>query len=165
MRSTWVLFVAMIVMTTAAVTSAQPAETCGPGALLGPVALPFSTFGSPASADFTLTGAGCLDATGDDDLVACFTPTSSCSVDIVCSSTGSVTLNLTTGACSTSPASCTGNASGTPAQLSGQAIVAATEYCVICSRTGAVGTISFDITTASGNCGLMPVSLTSFIVD
>jgi len=163
----------LLVAVAAAPTVAQPSNTCdGNESLDGMDALPQTLNLSAGSLtdSFTMTGGGCIEQAGDD-MVVCFTPQNSCSVDIACfytPSAGGVTSNnLFQGTCSTTPASCidSSSATGSAATVSGAALSAGTQYCVVCSNDVSATSLDVSITVAQGDCGALPVELQRFSID
>ncbi len=152
---------------------AQPSNTCdGNENLDGMDTLP-QTLNLPAASltdTFTMSGGGCFEQAGDD-MVVCFTPQNSCSVNISCFYTpaagGLTGTNLFQGPCSTNPPTCISStsASGMAATISGASLTAGTQYCVVCSNNFALTSLDVSITVAQGDCGALPVELQHFSID
>ena len=152
---------------------AQPSNTCdGNESLDGADSLPqtLNLAAGSLTDSFTMSGGGCLEQPGDD-MVVCFTPENSCSVDIACfytPSAGGVTSNnLFQGPCSTSPSSCidSSSATGMAATISSASLTAGTEYCVVCSNNVSATSLDVTISVDQGNCGALPVELQHFSID
>jgi hypothetical protein len=174
--------IALCVLTllTVPASATAPAESCSDGPETGAIQLPFSQSSSPSSGDFSFSGSGCQGAAYDS--VACFTPASSCAVDLSCSvafasSTESTrgfatTINLFAGPCTDvpGPPSCIDSslsASGS-ASLTNQALTGGQEYCVICAHSYAPGpqlNLSIALSAGSTSCGDLPVELMHFAVE
>ena len=152
----------------AATAQAQPVvETCGAGDTLGPVTLPWTSSPAfnPASQDFTI--AGCSAVNGQD-VVICFKPTTTCTVDLTCNRTGSgnVVIILTSGACATTTSCVVSTASSGPTATLGAGLTGGTRYCAVCSTSDASASFTIGIAAQPGfNCGAMPVSLQSFTAE
>jgi hypothetical protein len=123
--------------------------------------LPFTSANVNPSPNGSVTPA-CLAASANQDGVKCFTPQNSCSLTITGeggASDANTRVAIASGACSNTPASCTG--SGATNTISGFAVTAGTQYCIYVETTSSQ-LIGFTL-TGSG-CGTLPVELQSFSV-
>ncbi len=151
----------------------QPSNTCdGTESLSGTDTLPqmLNLTAAAMTDTFTMTGPGCIDQPGGDDMVVCFTPQNSCTVDISCFYTpaggGTTAANLFQGACSTNPATCISSTSGGGTQtIVGASLTMGTQYCVVCSNNISITSLDVSIVINSGDCGALPVDLQRFSVD
>ncbi|MEE8526625.1 MAG: hypothetical protein V3T72_22035 [Thermoanaerobaculia bacterium] len=108
-----------------------------------------------------LDTSACGGQNSSTDGVICITPTNSCSMTFLCTSTnGGATLEakVATGACADPVASCV--ASGSSSAV--VALTGGTEYCLYC-ESSTTGLLGFTL-TESTDCGQLPVSLQGFSI-
>lgn len=147
--------------------AAQPADNCSSmNVATGPVMLPFDGTALSAADDIDMASCGGETMGVSPDVVTCFTPQNSCSVNITCTgSSGNLTMGITSGvACSSAPNPCTTFSGGSTLSSGAFAVTMGTMYCVYCQKSG-MGTLDTDIALSSGDCGLLPVELLSFSIE
>ncbi len=176
-RALWTGLVVALLVPAFAV--AQPTDACDANTGLdGSDFFPFSgSVMNPANDFGAVGGAGC-NSGGTEEIVLCFTPTSSCDVDITCSVSSNISqdvsanVNYFDGPCGI-PASCHDSASSGLMNTNANVVLSATlaagtEQCLMCgagSLFGDIGSIGLAIVETSGSCGALPVALQQFSVD
>ena len=127
---------------------------------------------APLGNNFTLTGAGCATSGGASvDHVTCFVPQNDCTLDFDCAyippGAATITVNLFSGSCTTSPASCIASDSGANvASLFSAALTAGTQYCVVCESSVNATNLQLDFFSDGGaDCGALPVDLQGFSIS
>ena len=158
---------ASIIMLSALLSTAAqaqlPVEDCTGADLDGGDTFPVGGFFIPSADDFTMTGTSCTEQGVDS--VLCFTPTSSCDVNIDCENdSGTQSVNVFVGPCSAAPASCLASATGASASLTNFTLTAGQNVCVVCEYSDPSGLHGMTIAEVSGSCGALPVQLQSFDV-
>ena len=158
---------AMLVLAfTAMPAVAQPGEACdGTQELDGTDSLPQSfNVAAPVTADMDMTGTGCSEE--ESDIVVCFTPEFSCTLNIDCIHSGAaVSVNVFEGPCTTAPSSCLASNSGSGFASTIASLTGGTNYCIVCETDLGLGTINLDFDVDSGSCGALPVELQGFSVS
>jgi len=145
-------------------------EDCTGATLDGLSFLPINdTMLSGGDADFTVQPSCQLGSTAFSDIVTCFTPQNTCTVEFICNAAGgsNVRSSIHSGSCATNFSNCLVAGAdvvpGTPSPVS-LALSAGSEYCFVCQNTVGNGNFSASITTA-GDCGALPVEVSSFQID
>lgn len=159
-----VLIVAALFLLLVVSAQAQPpTENCTGADLDGGDMFPFMGSITPVTNDFAMTGSFCGGEEGTDAVV-CFTPTTSCNVDITCTHSGSV--NVFVGPCTSSPASCVDSNNGSGSvTISDLNLTAGQNVCVVCEGTDSMEVTEVTIAELSGPCGPLPVDLQSFEIE
>lgn len=154
---------------------AQASDTCTGATLGSGDTMPQSDSGSldTLTDAFSPAGSGCSNQ-GGDDIVLCFTPQNSCTVNFACSvdGTGAISNNIYQGAsCGTigggTACAASNNASGL-AFITDFALTSGVEYCFICDNVSTSGTNILTISLAESlgsDCGALPVTLTDLTVE
>lgn len=162
MRKKTAAMAAIVWLSLAALAAAQPAETCVGADLTSADMLPFSDSFPPSSDDFTMTGTGCVEQ--GIDSVVCFQPMNDCSVQVSCLNDGGLqSVNIVTGPCTVTPASCVASDTGTEPMVV-VALTAGENVCVVCEFSDPNFTFT-NITETAGSCGSLPVTLEHFSID
>jgi hypothetical protein len=120
--------------------------------------------------DFTLPASCDLGNTPFSDIVVCFTPQNSCTVDFTCTATGGsdVRASIVQGPCSTNPVTClVAGANVVPANPStaAWALVSGQNYCFICQNTIGNGSFNASISATVGDCGALPAELLKYRIE
>ncbi len=165
-RTRFVFVLAFALASVVSVAGPPPSENCTGADLSGTDMFDWSDFIGVSSNDFTLPGASCNEE--GIDWAVCFTPTNGCTVDIFCEfDSGNHSINVFTGPCTLTPASCTHTTAATAfPSLTGVVLTGGVNTCVVCETTAAgsgAGTITINQT--AGDCGALPVGLLSFGVE
>ncbi len=160
---TFRLMLVLLAFWTIPVLAQPPSESCDGTQELGAAdMLPQShMITTPVTNDMDMSGAGC--AASESDVVICFTPELSCTLNIDCVHTGAdVAVNLFDGVCTDSPSSCLASDSGTGIASIVAGLTGGTHYCIVCETDLGSGTMFLDFDVDSGSCGALPVELQSF---
>jgi hypothetical protein len=145
-------------------------ESCSGADLDSSDALPISETGvNGGDRDFTLPASCDLEHTPFSDIVVCFSPQNSCTVDFTCTASGGsrVRASIVQGPCSTTPVTClAAGPNVVPANPStaSLALTAGLNYCFICQNTVGNGDFTASISTV-GDCGALPAELLKYRIE
>ncbi len=165
-RTRFVFVLAFALASVASAVGPPPSETCTDADLSGTDMFNWSDFVGISSNDFTLPGPSCTEL--GIDAAVCFTPTSGCTVEIFCEfDSGSQSINVFTGPCTLTPASCTHTTAATAfPSLTGVVLTGGVNTCVVCEHTSVgSGASTITINQTAGDCGALPVGLLSFGIE